>query len=61
MKITEIRVLAGKETYLLTPESAQAIVGQKTFFLDEKLARKLWKEVAGNAEKMCEAFKGWKP
>lgn len=54
MKITEIKVTAGKDVFLFSPKAAQVIVGGKAFFLPDKLAAKLFKAIAVPAEHLCE-------
>jgi tRNA-binding EMAP/Myf-like protein len=61
MKITEIKVTAGKDVFLLSPKAVQVISGGKSFFLPDKLAAQLFKAVATPAEKMCGELKDWKP
>jgi hypothetical protein len=60
MKITEIKVTAGKDVYLLSPKAAQVIVAGKSFFLPDKLAEKLFKAVATPAELICNELKDFK-
>ncbi len=60
MKITEIKVTAGKEIFLLTPKSVQVITTGRAFFLPEKLAATLFKAVATPAEQMCGQLKDYK-
>lgn len=61
IKITELKVTAGKDIFLFTPKSAQVVVGGKSFFLDEKLAAALWKVIASPMEKTCNEMKDFKP
>jgi hypothetical protein len=60
MKITEIKVTAGKDVFLLSPKSVQVIAAGKSFFLPDKLAAQLFKAVATPAEKMVDALKDYK-
>jgi hypothetical protein len=60
VKITEIKVTAGKEIFLLSPKSVQVLANGKSFFLPDKLAAQLFKAVATPAEKMCGELKDWK-
>lgn len=53
MKITEIKVTAGKDVILIQPRSLQVIRSGKSFFLDEKLAATLFKTIAVPCEKFC--------
>lgn len=57
MKITEIKVTAGKEILLLTPGSVQVIQPGKSFFLPDKLAVQLWKAITLPVEKFVGAAK----
>lgn len=60
MKITEIKVTAGKDVFLFSPKSVQVIAGGKSFFLPDKLAAALFKAVATPADKMLEEMKSHK-
>ena len=60
-KITEIRVTAGKDVFLLGPESVTAVVGGRSFELPGKLSKELWKAVAPPAERMFNELRDWKP
>ena len=60
MKITEIKVTAGKDVYLFAPKSAQVISNGKSFFLPDKLAAQLFKAVSLPAEKLCDELKNFK-
>ena len=61
MKITEIRVLAGKDTVIFQPKSILAVFKGKSWSLDDKLAAQLWKAVAIPAEKLCTEIENRKP
>lgn len=61
MKITEIKITAGKEILLLTSDSLLVIRNGKTTSVDEKLAAQLFKAVAGTCEKFANAVKELKP
>lgn len=60
MKITEIKVTAGQETFLFTPTRAQVITRGRAFFLPEKLAIQLFKAIVTPAEKMVGELKDYK-
>ena len=53
MKITEIKVVAGKDVFIFQPKSITVVVGGKSWEADEKQAAALWKVVAPPCEKMC--------
>ena len=57
MKITEIKVTAGKDVILICPRSVQVISGGKSWFVEEKLAAALFKAVATPAEQFCGKLK----
>lgn len=59
-RITEIRVTAGKDVFILEPKGAEWVIAGQSGNLPEKLAAKLFKDVAGTAEKYFEIFKGAK-
>lgn len=61
MKITEIKVTAGKEILLITPDSLLIIRNGKTTYVDQKLAVQIFKAVAGTCEKFANAVKELKP
>lgn len=61
MKITEIKVTAGKDTIIFQPKSILVVLKGKSTEFDEKLAAELWKAVSGPAEKLCTKIEGWKP
>jgi hypothetical protein len=60
LKITEIKVTAGKDVILIAPKSLQVIMAGKSFFVDEKLAAKLFKAVSGPCETFVNALKEFK-
>ena len=60
MKITEIKVTAGKEVFIFQPKSLLVVVAGKSREIPEKLATQLFKAVAGQAEKMCEELKNFR-
>jgi len=60
MKITEIKVTAGKDVFLFSPKAVQVIAAGKSFFLPDKLAVQLFKAVATPAEKMVEELTKYK-
>ncbi|MGH8654716.1 MAG: hypothetical protein ACREYE_22260 [Gammaproteobacteria bacterium] len=51
MKITEIKVMAGKDVFILSPKSMEVVISGRTIPVDDKLAAKLFKAVAEQAEK----------
>ncbi len=58
MKITEIKVSAGKDCFIMTPTSIEAVIGGKRCpEVDKRLAAKLFKEVAVPAEKWFDLLK----
>lgn len=59
-KITEIRVTAGKDVILIEPKGATWVIAGQSGALPDKLAAKLFKDVAGSAEKYFEMFRGAK-
>lgn len=61
IKVTELKVTAGKDVFLFTPKSAQVISGGKNFFMDDKLAAALWKAITVPMEKTCNEMKDSKP
>jgi hypothetical protein len=60
MKITEIRVTAGKDVYIFEPAALTVIVAGKRKDVPGKLAAQLFKAVAGPAEKLCGELKDFK-
>jgi hypothetical protein len=60
LKITEIKVTAGKDVLILNPESVQAVISGKSVFLDAKLSATLFKAVAGPCEKVMGEMKTYK-
>lgn len=60
MKITEIRVTAGKDVILIEPRQGTWVIGGKSGNLPEKLAMKLFKAVAGSAEDYFDLLRGAK-
>jgi hypothetical protein len=61
MKITEIKVSAGKDAVVFQPKSVLAVFKGRSWTLDDKLAAQLWKAIAGQAEKLCTAIENRKP
>jgi hypothetical protein len=60
MKITEIRVSAGKDVILIEPKQATWVIGGKSGDLPEKLAEKLFKSIVATAEQYFDILKGAK-
>lgn len=60
VKITEIKITAGKDVILLDPKSAQWVIDGKSGAIPDKLAAKLFKSIAGSAEQYFEIFRGSK-
>ena len=60
MKITEIKVTAGKEVFIFQPKSLEVIVAGKMKTIDEKLAAGPFKAVAAPAEKLCDELRNLK-
>lgn len=62
IKVVEIKVTgAGREVFLLTPDSATVVAGGKSFEVPEKLAKALFKAVAVPAKKFCNELRDHKP
>jgi len=61
MKITEIKVTAGKDVIILEPGQASWVIDGKPGAIPDKLAVKLFKSIAGSAEQYFEIFRGSKP
>ena len=60
MKITEIKVTAGKEVFIFQPKSCLVVTSGKSREIPEKLATQLFKAVSGPAEKLCDELKNFK-
>jgi hypothetical protein len=60
MKITEIKITCGKEYFVMTPTRTQVVTRGRAFYLPEKLAIELFKQVALPAEKMVGELKDYK-
>lgn len=55
MKITEIKVTAGKDVFILKPNGTEVITaGRLSELGDEKMSAALFKAVAGPADKLVE-------
>ena len=58
MKITEIKVSAGKDCFILKPESLEAVIdGKRCPEISKKIAAQVFKTVAGPAEKWFDLLK----
>jgi hypothetical protein len=60
VKITEIKVTAGKDVIVFEPTSATWVIAAKSGNLPEKLATKLWKTLTGSVEQYFDILKGAK-
>jgi hypothetical protein len=58
MKITEIKVTAGKDVIIFGPKSATWVIAGQSGFLPEKLAVRLFKAIAGTTEQYFDVLKG---
>jgi hypothetical protein len=53
VKLSEIKVTAGKDAIVFSPKAVMFVFAGKAGSLDQRMAEALWKAVALPAEKIC--------